>query len=142
MPRKNTSKSRRSTSTHRRATRRRSSSGRPFGSHSTSMKISATTREERVAGLIEEIFYLFQEDIELSMPDLTKLRLEARKELLDLRSATKRSDGTENAAAEVMLATARNFCNESRQYLGTLTAAITRLEDSIRSANTARRKAA
>jgi hypothetical protein len=142
MPRKNTSKSRRSTSTRRRATRSRSSSGRPFGSHSTSMKISATTREERVAGLIEEIFYLFQEDIELSMPDLTKLRLEARKELLDLRSATKRSDGTENAAAEVMLATARNFCNESRQYLGTLTAAITRLEDSIRSANTARRKAA
>jgi hypothetical protein len=142
MPRKNTSKSRRSTSTRRRATRRRSSSGRPFGSHSTSMKISATTREERVAGLIEEIFYLFQEDIELSMPDLTKLRLEARKELLDLRSATTRSDGTENAAAEVMLATARNFCNESRQYLGTLTAAITRLEDSIRSANTARRKAA
>ena len=142
MPRKNTSKSRRSTSTRRRATRRRSSSGRPFGSHSTSMKLSATTREERVAGLIEEIFYLFQEDIELSMPDLTKLRLEARKELLDLRSATKRSDGTENAAADVMLATARNFCNESRQYLGTLTASITRLEDSIRSANTARRKAA
>ena len=142
MPRKNTSKSRRSTSTRRRTTRRRSSSGRPFGSHSTSMKISATTREERVAGLIEEIFYLFQEDIELSMPDLTNLRQEARKELLDLRSATKREDGTENAAAEVMLATARNFCNESRQYLGTLTAAITRLEDSIRSANTARRKAA
>jgi len=106
------------------------------------MKISATTREERVAGLIEEIFYLFQEDIELSMPDLTKLRTEARKELLDLRSATKRNDGTQNAAAEVMLATARNFCNESRQYLGTLMTAVNRLEDSIRGANVARRKAA
>ena len=142
MPRKHTSKSRRSHSRSTRARATRSRSTRTHSGHTTSMKISATTREERVAGLIEEIFYLFQEDIELSMPDLTKLRTEARKELLDLRSATKRHDGTENAAAEVMLATARNFCNESRQYLSVLTAAVNRLEDSIRSANVARRKAA
>ena len=111
-------------------------------SRKQSMKISPTTREERVVGLIEEVFHLFQEDLALSMPDLTQLRQAARKELLDLRSATKREDGTENASAEVMLATARNFCAESRQLLGVFTKAVERLEDSIRSANTARRKAA
>ena len=130
----------RRTTTRSKATSRKTR--RSTNSGTSRLSISPTTREERVAGLIEEIFYLFQEDIELSMPDLTKLRLEARKELLDLRSASKRRDGTENAAAEVMLATARNFCNESRQYLGVLSTAVGRLEDSIRGANVARRKAA
>ena len=138
MPRKHSSSRRSSSRT--RSTQKRSTRG--SSSRNVSMKISPTTREERVAGLIEEIFYLFQEDIELSMPDLTKLRQAARKELLDLRSASKREDGTENAAAEVMLATARNFCGEARQYLSVLTTAVGRLEDSIRSANTSRRKAA
>lgn len=106
------------------------------------MKISPTSREERVVGLIEDLVHLFQEDLALSMPELTKLRQEARKELLDLRSATKREDGTENASAEVMLATARNFCAESRQLLNTLTGALDRLDDAVRAANTSRRKAA
>ena len=41
-----------------------------------------------------------------------------------------------------MLATARNFCAESRQLLNTLTGALDRLDDAVRAANTSRRKAA
>ena len=32
------------------------------------MKISPTSREERVVGLIEDLVHLFQEDLALSMP--------------------------------------------------------------------------